>query len=118
MSWNHVSPGFGHQSCSPDRPPPLTMVTLAIVHHDPAASAFYAAADFDMLLEWARTGQFILAFSANERAELTLVCADPVDAVAARVKQMPLVEAGIAFADIRAVSTLRLAGLFPARSRH
>lgn len=108
MSSNHVPPRFAHQSPTQDRPPPLTMVTVAITHADPASSAFYASTELEMLLEWAKTGQFILALVATDRAELTLVCVDPVDAVAARVNQLPLVEAGIACADIRAVTTLRL----------
>lgn len=108
MPWNQLSPRFAHQSPTQDRPPPLTMVTLAIINDDPASSAFYASTELEMLLEWAQTGQFILALVATDRAELTLVCVDPVDAVTARVNQLPLVEAGIAFADIRAVTTFRL----------
>lgn len=118
MPWNHLSPRFVSQSPTQDRAPPLTMVTLAIIHDDPASSAFYASTELEMLLEWARTGHFILALVAIDRAELTLVCVDPVDAVTARINQLPLVEAGIAFADIRAVTTVRLEGALPLSPPH
>ncbi len=110
MPWNQLSSWFARQvPVRGDPPPALTLVTLNITDHDPDARAFYAATEFDMLVEWARTGQFILGFAAGERSELTLLCADPVAAVTARINELPLVQAGIASADIRAVTMLRLA---------
>ncbi len=118
MSWNQLSPSFANQSPTQERPPPLTMVTLAIVGDDTGSSAFYASTELEMLKEWARTGQFVLALVATDRAELTLVCVDPVDAVTARVNQLPLVEAGIACADVRSVTTLRFDRAIPVRPPH
>lgn len=113
MSWNHLSPGIAQRLPAQDRSPPLTMVTIAIIHNDPGSSAFYGSTALEMLMDWARTGHFILALVATDRTELTLVCIDPVDAVTAQVNQLPLIEAGIAFADIRAVTTMRFEGTAP-----
>lgn len=110
MPWKHLSSWIAQRSSSLgySPPPPLTLVTIASTADDPDASAFYASTEFEMLMEWAKTGQFILAFATHDRSELTLICADPVDEVVARVNQLPLIGAGLAQADIRAVSSLRL----------
>ncbi len=118
MPWNQLSPRFAYPSPSEDKPLHLTLVTLALVNDDPAANAFYASTEFEMLTDWARTGKFVLAFAADDRAELTLVCADSVEIVRTRVKLLPFVEAGIAIADIRAVSILRFAGFYNPTPTH
>ena len=109
MPWKHLSSWFAQRSSSHGySPPPLTLVTIGSTADDPDAWAFYESTEFKMLMEWAKTGQFILAFATNDRSELTLICADPVDEVVARINQLPLICAGLAHADIRAVSSLRL----------
>lgn len=87
----------------------LTLVTLSA---RPGASAeevdFHSEAEFDALIDWARTGRFILALASAERDELVLLCVESVAAMEAEVRQLPLVAARLAAFDIRPVMPLRL----------
>lgn len=88
---------------------PLTLVTLAAMDHAEAEEvAFYSDAEFDALVEWARMGRFILALTATDRPELTLLCVEGLAEITDEVRQLPLVSAGLASFDIRVVMPLRL----------
>ena len=89
----------------------LTLVTLrGLEGTSPDEIAFYADAEFDALSAWAISGKFIIAFTAIDRDELTLLCAESVETMENRVRDLPLVAAGLARADIRTVASLRLTG--------
>lgn len=88
---------------------PLTLITLSVVEDAlDEEFAFYRDAEFDALLEWARMGRFILALSAADRPELTLLCVEGIREMTIEVQQLPLVAAGLARFDIRTVMPLRL----------
>ncbi|WP_374132823.1 hypothetical protein [Sphingomonas sp. 28-62-20] len=99
------------QRGQPDPPMPMTLVTLRGTEGACADEvAFYTDAEFDALVDWAKSGLFVMAFVARERDELVLLCTESVEAMRLQVSQLPLVAAGLAKADIRSVATLRLAG--------
>lgn len=90
---------------------PLTLITLRGI---PGSSvdevAFYTGSEFDALVEWAVNGRFVMAFVARDRDELTLLCTEPIEVMRMHVNSLPLVAAGLAEADIRVVSILRVPG--------
>ena len=87
----------------------VTLVTLRIA---PAAGtdevSFYRSADYDVLLEWARMGRFILALASTDRDELTLLCIQSPEEIQAEIAGLPLVAAGLATYDIRPAMSLRM----------
>lgn len=89
---------------------PLSLITL---NGRPGATdeevAFYARAEFDMLVEWASNGLFVMAFIGQDRDELTLLCTEPATVMHTHVAALPLIAAGLADADVRVVSMVRLA---------
>lgn len=88
---------------------PLTLITLRSIPGSTADElAFYTGAEFEALVDWAKNGRFVMAFVARERDELTLLCTESVAAMRAHVGRLPLVAAGLAEAEIRLVSMLRL----------
>lgn len=88
---------------------PITLVTLRIESSAAADEvSFYRSAEYNALLEWARMGRFILALAADERDELTLLCLQSPEEMRAEIEELPLVSAGLASADIRAVMSLRM----------
>ncbi|OYY68147.1 hypothetical protein [Sphingomonas sp. 28-63-12] len=100
-----------------DPPMPLTLVTLRGMEDSTQDEiAFYAEAEFEALVDWAANGCFVMAFVARERDELTLLCTESVETMQMRVRELPLVVAGLAHADIRTVATVRLAS--PVASSH
>ena len=117
MPWKRLSDRFavGHPPAGPTAA--LTLVTLSGV--DAAAReeiAFYADAEFDMLVSWAQAGRIVLAFAAIERDELTLLCTENLPVMQAAVGELPLVAAGLAIADLRYVIPLRISA--PASTEH
>lgn len=110
MPWHRLIDWFsGRRTGLPDGDVPLTLVTLSTMDH--AASeevAFYSDAEYAALIDWARMGRFILALSASERDELTLLCVESPEEIVEEVKGLPLVSAGLATYDIRRVMPLRL----------
>ncbi len=118
MPWNLLYSWYANLRRGQKEPPmPLTLITLRGI---PGSSedevAFYTTAEFDALVDWAMKGRFVMAFVACERDELTLLCTESVPVMRAHVSGLPLVAAGLAEADIRLVSMLRLAN--PAASLH
>lgn len=111
MPWNLLSSWYaslrrGHK----DPPMPLTLITLRGIPGSSADEvAFYTSAEFDALVDWAMNGRFVMAFVASDRDELTLLCTESVAVMQTHVSSLPLVAAGLAEADIRLVSMLRLA---------
>lgn len=110
MPWHRLIDWFaGKRSGLPGSDMPLTLVTLSAVDAAESAEvAFYSDAEYAALIEWARMGQFILALSACNRDELTLLCVKTPDEMRAEVESLPLVSAGLATFDIRKVMPLRL----------
>ncbi|TRW17539.1 hypothetical protein [Glacieibacterium frigidum] len=110
MPWNDLPAWYARVHDTPrDAGPTLTMVTLRTVAGVTAADVdWHRDTEFGTLVDWAKAGFFVLGFTAVDRAELTLFCALEPDEITARVAQLPLVAAGLAHADIRAVSSLRL----------
>ena len=115
MTWRKLSSWF----VGPDRtagriPMPFTLVTLC-GRTDASRDevAFYSDAELAALRAWAASGRFVMAFCAEERDELTLVCTGSVDMVRAQLAELPMVAAGLASADIRAVSSLHLTRRVP-----
>lgn len=111
MPWNLLYSWYATMRRGQKEPPmPLTLITLRGI---PGSSedevAFYTSAEFDALVDWAMNGRFVMAFVAQERDELTLLCTESVAVMQAHVGSLPLVAAGLAQADIRLVSMLRLA---------
>lgn len=110
MPWKMLSSWLATAQRSPDRMPmPFTLVTLR--GRDAVSAeevAFYADAEFTTLMSWAASGRFVMAFAALERDELTLVCTGCADVVRGQVAELPLVAAGLASADVRAVDSLHL----------
>lgn len=110
MPWNlfhswyaSMRPGAREQAM------PLTLITLrGIPGSSDEEVAFYSRAEFDALVDWAMNGRFVMAFVARERDELTLLCTETVAVMETHVSNLPLVAAGLAQADIRMVSMLRL----------
>jgi len=97
-----------------DPPMPLTLVTLRGMEGSSADEvAFYADAEFDALVAWAASGRFVMGFVAMDRDELTLLCTESIETMQMRVRDLPLVAAGLAHADIRTVSPLRLTDAAP-----
>lgn len=115
MTWKLLSSWFAAGDRRAGRMPmPFTLVTLCGRATAPREEvAFYAAAEFEALRAWATSGRFVMAFAADERDELTLVCTGPVDLVKMQVAELPMIAAGLASADIRAVSSLHLTGQEP-----
>lgn len=62
-----------------------------------------------MLVEWASNGLFVMAFIGHDRDELTLLCTESAAVMRDHVMALPLIVAGLADADVRVVSMLRLA---------
>lgn len=110
MPWHRLIDWFaGKRSGLPGSDMPLTLVTLSAVEAaEKAEVAFYSDAEYAALVEWARMGRFILALSASDRDELTLLCVQTPDEMRAEVENLPLVSAGLATFDIRKVMPLRL----------
>lgn len=92
---------------------PLMPLSLITLNGRPGTSeeeiAFYARAEFDMLVEWASNGLFVMAFIGHDRDELTLLCTESAAVMRDHVMALPLIVAGLADADVRVVSMLRLA---------
>ena len=110
MPWKQLSSWNANAEQLPcQQPMPLTLVRLS-VRADATAEelAFYAQAEISALMAWAASGRFVMAFASTDHEELTLVCAGPLQAVMTEVKDLPLVAAGLASADIRSVVPLRL----------
>jgi hypothetical protein len=109
MAWQRLHNWLaGRRSFSVDATMSLTLLTLVAKPNVEADElAFYADAEFEMLVEWARMGRFILALNAADRNELTLLCVDDVYAMAAEVERLPLIAAGLAQYDIRTVIPLK-----------
>lgn len=110
MPWHRLIDWFaGKRAGLPGSDMPLTLVTLSAVEAAESAEvAFYSDAEYAALIEWARMGRFILALSANDRDELTLLCVQTTDEMCAEVGNLPLVAAGLATFDIRKVMPMRL----------
>lgn len=110
MPWNDLPAWYARAQGAPgDAAPPLTMVTLRTVAGATAADLDWQRdAEFATLVEWAEAGYFVLGFTAVDCAELTLLCALETAEIRARVALLPMVAAGLAHADIRAVTSLRL----------
>lgn len=110
MAWRQLFAWLYPSDKPPVYPPmPLTLVTLSACESPSSAElAFYGDAEMAALSEWARAGRLLLAFMATEREELILVCAEPVEAMRDHVAQLPMVAAGLASADVRAVMSMRL----------
>lgn len=110
MPWHRLIDWFTGKRPAPlGRPMPMTLVTLSAI--TPMAIdefEFYGDAEYAALLEWARMGRFILALSATERDELTLLCVQTPEEMRVEVEMLPLVAAGLARFDIRVVMPLRL----------
>jgi hypothetical protein len=87
----------------------ITLVTLRIA---PAAIkdevTFYRSAEYEALLDWAKTGRFILALASTDRDELTLLCIQSPEEMRAEIAELPLVAAGLATVDIRPAMSLRM----------
>lgn len=118
MPWNLLFPWSASARRGPkESPMPLTLITLRGIPGSKADEvAFYTSAEFEALVDWAMNGRFVMAFVARERHELTLLCTESVAAMQAHVSSLPLVAAGLAEADIRMVSMLRLTN--PSSSTH
>lgn len=87
----------------------MTLVTLSLNGSvRPEELEFYRCAEQAALSEWAVSGGFILALAATERAELTMLCPDTAEQVSALVDRLPLVTAGLACSDVRAVRPVRV----------
>lgn len=99
---------------------PLMPLSLITLNGRPGTSeeeiAFYARAEFEMLAEWASNGLFVMAFICHDRDELTLLCTETAAVMRDHVMALPLIVAGLADADVRVVSMLRLAT--PATNLH
>lgn len=110
MPWRRLTDWFsGRRSGLPGTDMPLTLVTLSAMEHaERDEVAFYSDAEYAALIDWARMGRFILALSAVERDELTLLCVQSPDEMLMQVENLPLVSAGLATFDIRRVMPLRL----------
>lgn len=118
MPWNRLASWYSNwRRGQRETPMPLSLVTLRGL---PGLSgdevAFHTAAEFEALTEWAKNGRFVMAFVALERDELTLLCTETPAEMEAHVSILPLVAAGLAVADIRLVSMLRLTN--PTESDH
>lgn len=111
MAWQWLQPWLvGRGDISIDPQMALTLVTLtARADAERDEIAFLADAEFEMLVEWARTGQFILALSAVDRSELTLLCVENASEMTRQVERLPTVAAGLAFFVVRTVMPLQLA---------
>jgi hypothetical protein len=109
MAWQRLQDWLvGRSSFTVDETMPLTLVTLtAKPTAESEEMAFYRNAEFEMLVEWARMGRFILALNAVDRNELTLLCVENLDEMTAEVQRLPLVAAGLACSDIRVVMPLQ-----------
>lgn len=118
MPWKFMHSWYASLRRGAEPPPmPMTLVTLRGIPGSPEDEvAFYSDAEFDALIDWAKNGRFIMAFVARDRDELTLLCTESVEVMEIHVNGLPLVAAGLADADIRIVSMLRLAN--PATSVH
>ena len=112
MPWKKLQSWFESLRRGQNEPPmPLTLITLrGVAGTSEDEVEFYRHAEFDALVDWARNGRFVMAFVARDRDELTLLCTESVGAMEVHVGELPLVAAGLAEADIRTVSMLRLAG--------
>lgn len=115
MPWNLLYSWYASlRRGQKETPMPLTLITLrGIPGSNEDEVAFYTAAEFDALVDWAMNGRFVMAFVARERDELTLLCTEPPAVMQSHVSSLPLVAAGLAVADIRLVSMLRLANPTP-----
>ena len=119
MPWKLLSAWFAEQhDARLAATPALTLVTLRLATSATADGiAFYRQAEFGTLMKWANEGRFVLAFTALDRDELTLLFTEDVVAVRSVVSELPLLDAGLAEADVRSVATLRLTSpVFPARN--
>lgn len=118
MPWKLLQSWYmSFRSPNRDQPMPLTLVTLCGKAGTSADEvAFYTSAEFDVLVDWAMNGRFVMAFVARDRDELTLLCTESIDVMQMHVRSLPLVAAGLADVDIRTVSMLRLAN--PVSSIH
>lgn len=118
MPWHQLYSWYVDLRRGRERSPmPLTLVTLrALDGASEEELAFYSSAEFDALVDWAMKGRFVMAFVADDREELTLLCTEPIAVMQAHVGDLPLVAAGLAEADLRQVSMVRLTG--PAASLH
>ncbi|OYY90619.1 MAG: hypothetical protein B7Y45_06635 [Sphingomonas sp. 28-66-16] len=116
MAWKQLSSWFvKERKPLPERPMPLTMVTLRGIEGANADEiAFYAEAELDALVGWAQSGRLVLAFAAVERDEINLMCSDPIDQMRRCIDELPLVAAGLVEVDMRVVLSLRLNGTGPA----
>lgn len=110
MPWKQLSSWSAASRRSTDEAPtPLTLVTLSgTVGASADEVAFYADAELAALMAWAASGRFVMAFVALEREELTLVCPASVEATIKQISELPLIAAGLATADVRLISSLRL----------
>lgn len=112
MPWNRFYSWFNSSRREPREPPmPLTLITLRGVPGSSADEvAFYTSTEFDTLVDWAMKGRFIMGFIARDMDELTLLCTESVEVMRMHVNSLPLVAAGLAEADYRVVSILRVPG--------
>ncbi len=119
MPWNLLYSWYAsfRRGAHREPPMPLTLITLRGI---PGSSenevAFYTNAEFGALVDWAMNGRFVMAFAGRDRDELTLLCTESVADMKVHVSSLPMVAAGLAKADIRMVSMLRLAN--PVASLH
>jgi hypothetical protein len=109
MAWHRLQDWLVvRRSFTADESMPLTLVTLTVMANAQRDEVlFYADAEFEMLVEWARAGRFILALNAVDRNELTLLCVENVPDMTAELERLPLVMAGLASFDIRVVMPLQ-----------
>lgn len=116
MPWKRLSTWFAeHRNIPAETPMPLTMVTLrGTSEADPAALAFHAEAEFAALMDWAMAGRFVLAFTTLDGSELTLLCPEPLESLDRHVEALPMMVAGLASADLRVVTPLKLTVASPA----
>lgn len=119
MPWRRLQDWLaGRRSFVVDKAMPLTLVTLtAATTAEADELAFYSNAEFDMLVEWASMGRFILALNGINRNELNLLCVEDVAEMTAEVERLPLVVAGLACYDIRAVMPLQFLNI-PRQNLH
>ena len=113
MPWQDITRWFqGRRRLALTETMPLTLVTLTVVANASADElAFYSAAEYAALVEWAKLGRFILALAAEDRGELILLCTEGADVIRPLVEDLPMVSAGLARFDIRVVMPLRLIDL-------
>lgn len=113
MAWRRLQDWLvGRNRLTVGSSTPLCLVTLTIkASAETDEVAFYRNAEFEMLVEWARMGRFVLALNAADRNELTLLCSEDLAAMTAEVQRLPLVAAGLVQCDIRMVEPMQFLGI-------